>query len=104
MNHVFLVGSIHAWLYNSLAGIKPLSPGYKSFSVTPFIPDKIDFVSVKLETPYGIIGSSWKKQNDAIILELSVPCGTKAEVSLLGAFYSLVSGKHTLSVPYPENK
>ena len=104
MNHVFLVGSIHAWLYNSLAGIKPLLPGYKSFSLTPYIPDGIDFVSVKLETPYGIIRSSWKKQTDVIVIELSVPCGTKAEVSLFGVSYSLASGNHILYIPYPENK
>lgn len=104
MNHVFLVGSIHAWLYNSLAGIKPLLPGYKSFSLTPYIPDGIDFVSVKLETPYGIIRSSWKKQTDVIVIELSVPCGTKAEVSLFGVSYSLASGNHILHIPYPENK
>lgn len=103
MNHVFHVGSIHSWLYRSLAGIKPLLPGYKSFSVTPYIPDGIDFVIAKLETPQGIIAASWKKQNSGIVLELSVPCGTKAEASLFGVSYSLAPGKHILSVPYADN-
>lgn len=103
MNHVFLVGSIHAWLYRSLAGIEPLSPGYKSFSVSPYIPDGLDFVSAKLETAYGAVATSWKKQDGELILDISVPCGTSAEVSLLGEAYSLTSGKHTLSVPYPQN-
>lgn len=104
MNHVFLVGSIHAWLYRSLAGINPILPGYKSFSVVPYIPEGVDFVNVKLQTPYGVIESGWKKQNDGVAVELTIPCGTSAEVLLWGTAHSFGSGKHTVLVPYPKTK
>lgn len=96
LSHPFLIGSLHAWFYTELAGIKPIKAGYKTFSVKPYMPDDLSFVSASIDTPNGVIYTKWQKANDRIIFELNVPFGTIAEIDVRGHQQTLSYGQHQL--------
>lgn len=84
-NHVVLGAAIDPWFYHVLAGIKmdEKYPGFKRFMIDPFIPaDDLDWVASSVHTMYGKITSSWKKDPDGLIVEVSVPVNTTAIIHL----------------------
>ena len=72
-NHPFLMGSLCAWFYRHLAGIKPLVPGYAEVEIRPFCPEGLDHVSATLDTPKGKIGVSWQRTASGIDLRVQKP-------------------------------
>lgn len=78
-NHHFF-GTIAQWMYEYLAGIQPLKPGYKKIKFKPEIPDKLESISVEYESSYGMIASSWHQENNMLLLHITVPHNTTAEV------------------------
>ena len=67
---------IGSWFYEALGGIIPLEPGCRSVLIDPQIPQGLEWVEVKRDTPYGII-SVCRSGNT---LEFTVPVGVKALV------------------------
>lgn len=82
-NHPMFGGGL-TWLYRVLAGIKcdEHNPGYRHFFVSPEIPEKSDSVSYTLQSPYGEIQSSWKKENGHLIIGITVPVNSNATFEL----------------------
>ncbi|MDP0497355.1 MAG: family 78 glycoside hydrolase catalytic domain [Verrucomicrobiota bacterium JB024] len=80
-NHPML-GSISAWFFQYLAGIRPevTAPGFKRFTVTPYVPAGLDNVQASYECPYGLIKVEWVREGDVFTLELEVPANTHAHV------------------------
>ena len=73
----------HAWgaapanlIPRCIAGIKPLEPGFRKFSVTPH-PGKLKEFYCKHPTPYGAIELEFKQSK----YTLTVPQGTEAYIS-----------------------
>ena len=46
---------ICSWFYQALGGIIPDAPGYRHIILAPQVPEGLDWVKVKQETPYGTI-------------------------------------------------
>ena len=82
-NHVF-TGSIDAWFYKALAGIRPdeNQPAYKSIIIKPFIPENLPFARASLETIAGTVASGWQKQDNQLILDIEIPFNSSATVYL----------------------
>jgi len=72
------------WLYYGLAGIKhdPASPGWKHFIIQPGVPAKLDSVAAETQTPYGRIKTSWKKEKNQFMLNVTVPPNSTATVEI----------------------
>lgn len=83
LNH-YAYGSIGSWMYEKLAGIQPDAPGYKKFRIAPRPIKGIDSAEASFKSPYGLILSSWKKENDVFSLDIEVPSNTEATVVLPG--------------------
>lgn len=84
LNHV-MFGSIDAWFFRSLAGIKTdsLQTGYKAFKIKPFFPESgLNTVNASIETPYGKIASSWQKTGKNVIMNIEIPVNTSATIVL----------------------
>jgi len=97
-NHPALAGGIAEWLYRELAGIKPLTPGYETVCIAPYMPDGVEHASAKIQTPFGLVTSAWKSHGAAYELEVKIPVGIKAEVHLpAGSVHKVGSGKYTFS-------
>ncbi len=78
-NH-YAYGAIGQWMYERMAGLAPdpQHPGYKHFFIQPNPAAPITSAAAELETPYGKARSSWKKTEDALIINAIVPPNTTA--------------------------
>lgn len=80
-NHI-MFGSVDAWFYKYLAGLKPLEPGWKTFVVKPYVPERLSWVRARIETLFGEIRVEWEKSEPDFKLELAIPSGCRAKVYL----------------------
>ena len=80
-NHI-MFGDISAWFYQTLAGLNldPEVPAFKRFIVRPRPVGDLRWVRAKHESPYGLIAVSWKRNDAAFSLEVTVPPSTTAVV------------------------
>ena len=82
-----MFGSVTEWFFRWLGGIQPNKdyPGFKRFVISPFVPDNMEFVNTKYESPFGEIISNWEKgETNTITFELKIPEGSST-VFRLGA-------------------
>jgi alpha-L-rhamnosidase len=79
-----MFGSVTEWYYRWLAGIRPDPdhPGFKKFTIAPFLPDGLDHVKCSYQSPFGEIVSNWSKEAKNITFEMKIPEGTVASVVL----------------------
>lgn len=87
-NHVMLLGDLLIWFYEDLAGIKndPSAVGFKKIWMEPVFPEKLTHVNASYESPYGTIGSSWKRDGNKLVWNITVPANTTATVKLPAKF------------------
>ncbi|MCK4817096.1 hypothetical protein KA005_15105, partial [bacterium] len=78
-----LAGSIGAYYYRSLGGIRPETPGYRSILIQPYT-NTLDWVNCEYESPYGIIRSNWSNDNGALTMNISIPANSTATVYVPG--------------------
>ncbi len=86
----------HAWsgggltiLSQYLSGVSPITPGYKKFSVKPQ-PGSIKSFKTLVPSVAGDIKVSWSNKTDAASLEITVPVGTAAEVTMPKGSYNYI--------------
>ncbi len=82
LNHYFL-GTYDEAYYSYLGGIRDICNGYESFTVAPVLDCSLDWVRVKIKTPRGFASCEWKKENGVCTVNITVPKGATAEVSLI---------------------
>ncbi|MBC3758708.1 family 78 glycoside hydrolase catalytic domain [Hyunsoonleella sp. SJ7] len=82
LNH-YAYGAVGQWMYERIAGIAPLAPGYKKIKIAP-VPN-VDFLtsaSASVTTPFGKASSSWEVKDNLFNLEVIIPPNTTAEIYL----------------------
>jgi len=82
-NHYFM-GTLAQWLYESVAGVRILAPGWSEFQVNPVARAGLSHASYSYSTPRGPLGASWRSEGDAFTLTVTVPAGTRARIHLPG--------------------
>ncbi|PWG06677.1 family 78 glycoside hydrolase catalytic domain [Polaribacter aquimarinus] len=82
LNH-YAYGAIGQWMYERIAGLSSLAPGYQKIRIAP-IPNAefLTSASASVKTPYGKASSSWKIENDSFKLDVIIPPNTTALVSI----------------------
>jgi alpha-L-rhamnosidase len=80
-NHI-MFGDINAWFVKILAGINPdpAAPGFKRFTVKPYIPVGLESASGRYESARGLIHSSWGRSGYNLQVAVSVPPNTRASI------------------------
>ncbi len=75
---------IGAWFYQALAGIMPDEslPGYKHIWIKPQVVNDISWVQASKDTPYGLLKVRWEKKEASFVLDVQIPVGSSASVSL----------------------
>lgn len=91
LNH-YAYGSIGSWMYEKLAGIQLMDPGYKKFRIAPRPVKGIKKAEASLESPYGLIKSSWQIQDGRLMLDILVPANTEATVVFPGCENPVTAG------------
>jgi len=80
-NH-YAYGAIGDWMYRVVAGIETNedNPGYKKIEIHPHLGKGFTSASAGLQTYYGSINSSWKKESTGLVLDIDIPVNTTATV------------------------
>src|SRR5690606_23071520 len=83
LNH-YSYGAVCDFLFSGVAGIQPVweKPGYKHFVLKPVVGGTLTQASAQLESVYGTIRSSWKKNEQSVQYEFVIPANTTATIIL----------------------
>lgn len=81
LNH-YAYGSIGSWLYEKVAGIRSLEPGYKKILICPTLTKGMTEVSASFESIYGTIRSAWSCRDGKICVDIEIPANTSAVIRL----------------------
>ncbi len=94
-NH-YAYGACAGWFYRDILGIKPTSPAYKTFSITPIPYEKLGFAKAHIQTRFGVITSEWVYTDGGIRYNFTVPAGTTANVTIDGTTKAYTPGTYTV--------
>jgi alpha-L-rhamnosidase len=85
LNHI-MFGSIGDYFYKGLAGINIDNnlPGFKNTIIAPMVHNDIQWVEGSYNSLFGRIESKWKKQDNGLQMDVTVPPGTTAEIHVPG--------------------
>ena len=78
-----MFGSIDEWFYRSLLGINPAAPGFTKIIIKPQPAGDLTWAKGSYQSVNGKIGSDWKVENERLLLKVSIPANTHAEVWIL---------------------
>lgn len=82
LNH-YSYGSIEAWMYGYVAGIRALEPGIRKAVIEPHPDERLGFTECTLETAAGTYRSCWRYEEEGkVSYEIEVPFGCEGEVRL----------------------
>ncbi len=77
-----MFGSVGAWFYQALAGINfdPERPGFERIRIEPQVVRDLRWASGEMQTLRGTVSSSWRRTENSLRLEVSIPVGSEAEI------------------------
>ncbi|MDX1284133.1 MAG: alpha-L-rhamnosidase C-terminal domain-containing protein, partial [Draconibacterium sp.] len=78
-NH-YAYGAIGQWMYERIAGIKPIKAGYKEILIAPIPGGPLTRAEASYNSPYGEVRSAWKIDNGMFKLEATIPPNTSAKI------------------------
>ena len=98
-NH-YALGAVADFMHRVVAGLAPAAPGYRDIRFAPRPGGGLTTASARHLTPLGQASISWKREGELLTVEVEVPAGATATVSLPGAAGVAVGpGRHTLTGP-----
>jgi alpha-L-rhamnosidase len=80
-NH-YAYGAVGDWMVSTVAGLEIGAPGYKGIRFKPRPGGTITWAEAKLRTPEGEAAIRWELKDGKLALDLTVPQGSEAELSL----------------------
>lgn len=93
-NH-YALGAVVDWVYQVVGGIRPASPGYASVRIQPEPGPGIDWAETSYRTAQGLVSCAWRIDGDRILVDISLPGSTRAEVVLPdGSRHDVQGGTH----------
>jgi alpha-L-rhamnosidase len=95
-NH-YAFGAIADWLHRAVAGLAPAEPGYRTLRIRPLPGGGLTHARARHITPYGEAASAWHIENGMFHLDVTVPPGSSARVTLPGSQDTVTTGPGTHS-------
>lgn len=88
--------SIGSWFIQGIGGIRidESSPGFTHFLIKPAIVGDLTFARTRYESIHGTIASNWRKEGGKVVIDVTVPPGTTASVSVGSATFQVKAGQH----------
>ena len=82
-NHI-MFGSVDCWFYKALAGIDLDSsgPGFGRIFIRPHIVGDLRHASASVDSIRGRVSSSWRREGDSLVLDVTLPVNSKGKVSV----------------------
>ena len=83
-NH-YALGAVADWLHRTVAGLAPLTPGYRRLDIHPQPGGGLTHARARHLTPYGPAECGWQVADGELRVDAIVPPNTTARVTLPGA-------------------
>jgi len=80
-NHI-MSGSVDAWLYKHLAGVRCAAPGWRKAVIEPPLVEGCRWARASIKTGGGKLSAAWERRPGEFRLDVRVPAGTEAEVRI----------------------
>jgi alpha-L-rhamnosidase len=85
-----MLTGVSRFFYESLAGIQEpnfygtqeFAPGYSQIGIKPHVMGDLTYANTSIKTIRGIISSSWKKTDNSLTLDVTIPANATAKVSV----------------------
>ena len=74
--------AIGQWMYERIAGLKAIEPGYKKIQIAPVLGGPLTSAKAEYNSPYGKIVSAWKVESDVFELITTIPPNTEAKIMI----------------------
>ena len=82
--------TIDEFFYNDLAGIRgpeyygpgQMTPGFRQIEIRPYVVGDLTHAKASFRTVHGVISSDWKKDGNGLTLDVTIPTGARAKVSV----------------------
>ena len=82
--------TIDRFFYHNLVGISEpgfygsdsITPGFREFRIQPRVPDDLQYAGASIRTVRGTISSKWRKDTNALVLDVSIPVNSTAEIHI----------------------
>lgn len=106
----YAFGAVCQWMFEKLAGIDMLRPGFEQIMIKPHIPspdsnpghEPIDWVDARYDSIQGPIEVSWKRVEGGLDLTVMVPANTEAVVYIPARSVSQVTEGGTPIAKHPD--
>ena len=95
MNH-YSPGAVCAFLFDTVCGIQVKKENH--FVIAPVTGGSLTCAFAEYLSPYGLVKSEWKKEEERTVLKVSVPSNCTAEIVLGKEKGTVESGEHTLTI------
>ncbi len=82
-NH-YAFGCIGEWLYREIGGLQAAEPGYKKIRIAPDLYCGLTHAAVSEDTPYGTASAEWEILGEHVVVHVTIPPNTRAEICLPG--------------------
>jgi alpha-L-rhamnosidase len=98
-NH-YALGAVADWMHRVIGGLQPAAPGYRRIRFAPAPGGGLTRAAARHRTPYGLAAVEWVRTGSELIVIVTVPPNTTAEVRLPDPELSTIevgSGTHRFS-------
>ena len=75
-------GAVYQWMVENIGGIRSDGPSYKHIVIAPQLDGKLTHAMVGYDSIRGRITTAWKRDDDKLILDVTIPASTTATVYL----------------------
>lgn len=75
-------GVVGAWLYKTVAGIRPAEPGYRKILIAPKPDARLRYARASYDTPQGTVQTGWYRSEEGMTLDAVLPANTQATIVL----------------------
>ena len=82
-NH-YAFGAVADWMHRVIGGLAPGAAGWRRLRVAPRPGGGLTSAATAHDTPYGRAAVAWSRRGDRLDVEVEVPTGTSARLSLPG--------------------
>ncbi|ORY26975.1 bacterial alpha-L-rhamnosidase-domain-containing protein [Naematelia encephala] len=96
-NH-YALGSVAAFLHNTVGGLAPAAPGWREALIRPQPGGTITSASVSFDSPYGPYSVSWLIEGGKLKVDAAIPPNGSATVVLPGLEDKVGSGEYHYEV------
>ncbi len=79
-NH-YAFGSVCDFIFRKIAGVEKLEQGFRKIKINPELTKKLEFVEFSYDTIFGILEVKWKKNDNGLKLDVTIPHGVTAVIS-----------------------